>query len=434
MLEIKGKYCKDCKIFAETIEEEALSTVYGICDHPAFKDSKIRIMSDVHQGKGIVIGFTCPVGEYVNPAHIGVDIGCQMTTIQLSKQIEEKDYPTFERRLRNKIPTGFEIQSKVIYPEKDLYKFLEKEYRKARSSWPEMIPAIDRVDERFITKLCQRVGIEERLFYKSIGTIGGGNHFLEYGETDDTRAFLTVHCGSRNFGLKVAKYWMSQAKRGDLSKELDKRIKEIKETVHDKTKWESLIKKAKEEVKQHNPEGYLEGEKLRGYLSDMVIAQGYAKYNHEIIMNLAKEILLGYGIHEISRIQTIHNYISFEDHIIRKGAIQSYSGRKMIIPFNMRDGLAICEGKSNQDWNFSAPHGAGRVMSRSAARENVDLEEFKETMKGIYSTCIGRGTLDESPMVYKDTSEIINAISDTAEILFFVKPRINIKAKDTTED
>lgn len=177
MLEIKGKYCKDCKIFAETIEEEALSTVYGICDHPAFKDSKIRIMSDVHQGKGIVIGFTCPVGEYVNPAHIGVDIGCQMTTIQLSKQIEEKDYPTFERRLRNKIPTGFEIQSKVIYPEKDLYKFLEKEYRKARSSWPEMIPAIDRVDERFITKLCQRVGIEERLFYKSIGTIGGGEGF-----------------------------------------------------------------------------------------------------------------------------------------------------------------------------------------------------------------------------------------------------------------
>lgn len=135
------------------------------------------ITGNCHQGKGIVIGFTCPVSEYVNPAHIGVDIGCQMTTIQLSKQIEKKDYPTFERRLRNKIPTGFEIQSKVIYPEKDLYKFLEKEYRKARSSWPEMIPAIDRLDERFITKLCQRVGIEERLFYKSIGTIGGGEGF-----------------------------------------------------------------------------------------------------------------------------------------------------------------------------------------------------------------------------------------------------------------
>lgn len=260
------------------------------------------------------------------------------------------------------------------------------------------------------------------------------NHFLEYGETEDTRAFLTVHCGSRNFGLKVAKYWMSQAKRGDLSKELNKRIKGIKETVHDKTKWESLIKKAKEEVKQHNPEGYLEGEKLQGYLSDMVIAQGYAKYNHEIIMNLAKEILLGYRIHEVSRIQTIHNYISFEDHIIRKGAIQSYSGRKMIIPFNMRDGLAICEGKSNEEWNFSAPHGAGRIMSRTAARKNIDVEEFKKSMEGIYSTSVGPGTIDESPMVYKNTEEIIKLISPTANILFFVRPKINIKSKDTMED
>ena len=430
MFEIRGNYCKNCIVYADTIEDEAISTIQEICDNPAFKDSKIRIMPDCHQGKGIVIGFTCPMGNYVNPSHVGVDIGCSMTSIRLSKPLEEKKYPTFERKLRNNIPTGFNIQPRKVFEDKDFYKFLNKEYQKARSSCPEMIKEIDPINENSITKLCQRIGMDEGIFYKSLGSIGGGNHFLEYGISDSGEAWFTIHCGSRNFGVKVANYWISQGKKPDID-EIRKEIEKIKETVSDKTLLEGLIKEAKSKM---IPSGYLTGENLKGYLSDMVIAQAYAKFNHFVISDLVLEILKGFGISEKERIFTTHNYISFEDRIIRKGAIQSYSGRKMIIPFNMRDGLAICEGKSNEEWNFSAPHGAGRIMSRTAARKNIDVEEFKKSMEGIYSTSVGPGTIDESPMVYKNTEEIIKLISPTANILFFVRPRINIKSKDTMED
>lgn len=436
MLEIKGTYTKDCKVYAETIEQEALSTIYGICEHPAFKDAKIRIMPDCHQGKGIVIGFTCPVGDFVDPQHIGVDIGCQMTSIELSKPIEEKKYATFERQLRNKIPTGFNINGKKVFEDKVFFKFLNKEYNKARSNWSDMIEDIGSIDEAYITAMLKRIGMDEGVFYKSIASVGSGNHFIEYGLTDDNRAFFTVHCGSRNFGVKVANYWISQAKRTMRTSAIynvDEEIKKIKATVADRTQWRTLIEEAKEKAKTCNPQGYLSGDKLKGYLSDMVIAQAYAHFNHEMIINIAKEILLKHGIKEVDRINTIHNYISFEDHIIRKGAIQSYKGQKMIIPFNMRDGLAICEGKSNDDWNCSAPHGAGRLMSRSAAKKNVDLEVFKKSMEGIYSTCVGMSTIDESPMAYKDMNEIIKLIEPTADILFFVKPKINIKATDGGE-
>lgn len=424
----------NCKIFAETIEEEALNTIKSLCNDPVFKDSKIRIMPDCHQGKGIVIGFTCPAGNYVNPNHIGVDIGCQMSTIELSSPLNEDKYVEFEHKIRKNIPTGYDIHSKPIIDEKELFKYLNKEYQKACSFWPEMIDDVGRIDDRFISSMCRRIGMNEGIFYKSLGSIGGGNHFAEYGLSDDGRAFFTVHCGSRNFGVKVANYWVKRSNQVDYKKYLDSEIKRIKTTVSDRSLWQNLIEEAKIQAKNLNPLGYLSGENLKGYLSDMVIAQAYAHYNHKTILDVINKILSKYKIKEVDRINTIHNYISFEDHIIRKGAIQSYKGCKMIIPFNMRDGLAICEGKSNEDWNFSSPHGAGRIMSRIAARNKINLDEFKETMKGIYSTCIDVGTLDESPMAYKNTEEIIRLIEPTAEILFFVKPKINIKASDTLSD
>lgn len=433
MIEIKGKYCKDCVVFTDNIEPEALSMVYNLCECPAFKDAHIRIMPDVHAGKGITIGFSCPVGDFVDPTHIGVDIGCQMTSMELNKCLSKDDYVLFEQRIKNLIPTGFEINTKRVFDEKDFYKFMTKEYNKARSSWAEMIPEIGRIDEKYLTALCKRVNMDLGTFLKSIGSLGGGNHFIEYGETDDGRAFFTVHCGSRNFGVKVCNYWSKIAKRTPRTSSIynvDEEIKKLKATEPDRKKWHSAIEAIKEHAKTCNPQGYLSGENLKGYLSDMVIATAYAKYNHKMIMDMVSKVLQKFAIKEIDRIVSVHNYIDFSDHIIRKGAIRSYEGEKMIIPFNMRDGIAICEGKSNEDWNCTAPHGAGRIMSRSAAKKNVSLEDFKESMKDVYSTSVCEGTLDESPMVYKPMQEIVDLIQPTANILFFIRPRINIKATD----
>ena len=438
MEELFGKYSKDCKIFAETIEAEARSQVYSMLESPAFKDIKVRMMPDMHAGKNCCIGTSYPIGDFVDPCHVGVDIGCRMTTIELSKSVNIDDYALFEHRIREAIPTGFDIHKNTVFSEKDFYKFLNKEYNKARSSWPDMIEDVGRIDEKYITALCKRVNMDLGTFYKSIASLGGGNHYMEYGETDDGRAFFTVHCGSRNFGVKVCNYWAKVAKRTPRTSSLynvDEEIKKIKATVEDRTQWRSLIDAAKEKAKTCNPQGYLSGDKLKGYLNDMLFCQLYAEWNHICIHNIIKDICLKYHCKCIDEIYTKHNYISFDEsiHYIRKGAIQSYKGQKMIIPFNMRDGLAICEGKSNDDWNYSAPHGAGRLMSRSAAKKNVDLDEFKKSMEGIYSTCVGMATIDESPMAYKDMNEIVKLIEPTAEILFFVKPKINIKATDGGE-
>ena len=319
-----------------------------------------------------------------------------------------------------------------MFDDKTFYKFLNKEYAKARSTWPEMIENIGTIDEKYITSLCRRVGMDLGLLFKSVGSVGGGNHFMEYGETDDGRAFFTVHCGSRNFGLKVCKYWVKIATNPD--KSLKKEVVErIKASEPDKSKWQELIKNATEELRTRNPNGFLSGENLKGYLSDMVIATAYASFNHEMIVEKVKEILQKMcRIKEIDRIVSVHNYIDFSDHILRKGAIRSYKGEKMIIPFNMRDGIAICEGKSNDDWNCTAPHGAGRIMSRSAAKNRISMEEFKASMEGIYSTTVCEATIDESPMAYKPMEEILQNIEPTAEVLFFIKPKINIKAAEVS--
>ena len=432
MIEVKGKYCKDAKIFTDNIEEEALKQVYENCDCPAFKDAKIRLMPDCHAGANCNVGFSVPIGEFVNPNHIGVDIGCRMTTIELSKPLDSKDYKEFEHKVQVQVPTGFNVNSKKVFDDKTFYKFLNKEYAKARSTWPEMIENIGTIDEKYITSLCKRVGMDLGLLFKSVGSVGGGNHFMEYGETDDGRAFFTVHCGSRNFGLKVCKYWVKIATNPDKSLKKEA-VERIKASEPDKSKWQELIKNTTEELKTRNPNGFLSGENLKGYLSDMVIATAYASFNHEMIVEKVKEILQKMcRIKEIDRIVSVHNYIDFSDHILRKGAIRSYKGERMIIPFNMRDGIAICEGKSNDDWNCTAPHGAGRIMSRSDAKNRISMEEFKASMEGIYSTTVCEATIDESPMAYKPMEEILQNIEPTAEVLFFIKPKINIKAAEVS--
>lgn len=434
MRTITGKYTS-AKIFTDNVEDEALSLIYGLCNHPVFENQKIRIMPDVHAGKGIVIGFSCPIPEAVAPAHVGCDIGCSMTTIELNDILNPKDYAEFEHKVKQAIPTGFNINENGLDKsmEKIFFNFITNEYNKARSAWSEMIPEVGRIDEAYITKMLKRIGMEESVFYKSLGTLGGGNHFLEYGEGKGT-GFFTIHCGSRNFGLKVFNYWNKISNSGNITKEVIKKMTEdIKATCTDKTKLKALLDTARNNLAKYFAKGYLYNEQLQGYLSDMVIAQAYAKFNHKVISMRVEDILSKFNLHVVDTIYTTHNYIDFTDHIIRKGAINASEGRKLIIPFNMRDGLAICVGKGNTDWNYTAPHGAGRIMSRSAAVKNLDMEMFENEMKDVYSTSICRGTLDESPMAYKDTQEIISLINPTVDILFFVKPKINIKATDGAE-
>lgn len=398
MLELKGKYCKDCKIYTDNIEQDALSMIYHFLDHPMFEESKIRIMPDVHAGKDIVVGFTVPFTDHVNPDHVGGDIGCSVSTAITDLPVNEADYPAIEKTIRENVKFGMTIHEKSVYDVKQLYKHLQTRLGEARQQWPEMVNNMD-VTEKGITAFLKRIDMNEHMFYHSIGTVGGGNHFVEVGVTPEGNYAFTAHCGSRNLGQKVWKYWKLEAcKLADSAK------------------------------------GYLTGEAMRGYITDMVISQAYAEYNHMVIDRLVMEALVsssGKKAAITEQIYTTHNYIDFGMKMLRKGAVAAPEGKKLVIPFNMRDGLIICHGKGNEDWNCSAPHGAGRLMSRASAKELIDLDEYKEAMKGIYSTSVGTGTIDESPMAYKDPKEILQLIADTVEVEYFIKPVINMKATNS---
>lgn len=398
MLELKGKYCKDCKIFTDNIEQEALSMVYHFLDHPMFEGSKIRIMPDVHAGKDIVVGFTVPFTDHVNPDHVGGDIGCSVSTAITDLKVNPEDYPYIEKLIRENVKFGMHIHHNAVYPYNELYKHLQQRLQQAWQQWPDMVGEFD-ATERGITAFIKRVDQTEHMFYHSIGTVGGGNHFVEIGVTPDGNYAFTVHCGSRNLGQKVWKYWKMEA--GKL-------------------------------VGVTN--GFLVEDAMRGYITDMVVAQAYAEYNHQVIDQLVMDAISQGSRKKVSiveQIYTTHNYIDFSMKMLRKGAVAAPEGRRLVIPFNMRDGLIIARGKGNADWNFSAPHGAGRLLSRADAKELIDLNEFQESMKGIYSTSIGTGTIDESPMAYKDTKEILRLIEDTVEVEYFIRPVINLKAANS---
>lgn len=385
---------KDVKIFANNVEDAAIEMINAIAEHPVFSDLPIRIMPDTHAGKGIVVGFTCPVGTQVNPEHIGADIGCGIETIIFDRLLAKDDYPLFEQRIRKEIPMGKDLNDHRQFDMKDFCRFMRKELDRAIQSSDGLVLEIPFRTENDISSWCKSIHLEEKMFYKSIGTLGSGNHFIELDYNEELQMMgITIHTGSRNLGQKVCARWSKKAIATG---------------------------------------GYLSGNLLQLYPTDMVIAQAYAKYNRRVILDkiaaIYRKMCKGKVIETIS---SVHNYIDFGDMMIRKGAIRSYQGEKMVIPFNMRDGLAICSGKSNEDWNCSAPHGSGRRLSRNKAKESLSVDDFQQSMQGIYSTSICQATLDESPMAYKDTAEIVALIEPTCEILYFMRPEINIK--DTGE-
>lgn len=419
---------KNLKIFANNIEQKASEQIILLLEQEAFKICKVRIMPDVHAGKGCVIGFTADLGDKIIPNIVGVDIGCGMLCIDLRKI--DLDLKKLDKIINENIPAGRNIR------EQKLINF-------------------NKINDLY----CLRELKETKKFNRAIGTLGGGNHFIEVDVDDEGNKYLVIHTGSRNLGKQVADYYQNLAIELCSGKEeMFKREEEIIRTYKEqgrKSEIQKALKELETEYKQNKPSlpndlCYLTGKYREMYLHDMKICQEYASLNRRYIaiqilknyFNIKENetfriILKGdvvtcdFKQWEFEGFETIHNYISFEDNIVRKGAIRANKGEKVIIPINMRDGSIIAIGKGNIDWNNSAPHGAGRLMSRKRAKETFKLEDFKESMKNIYSTTVVEETIDESPFAYKPMQEIIDNIQDTVEIQKIIKPIYNFKAKDS---
>ena len=403
---------KDLKIFTENIEEVAVEQINELLKQEAFKDSKVRIMPDVHAGKGCVIGFTGDLGDKVIPNIVGVDIGCGMLCVELGDV--DLDLEKLDKVIRKYVPSGFEIHEgrKVIFDKiQDL-----KCYRKLK---------------------------ETKRFERSIGTLGGGNHFIEIDVDEDNNKYLVIHTGSRNLGKQVAEYYQELANQlcNYNIGEFETRKQELINTYKEQGKKQEIqlaleeLKKEYQVNKNKIPKdlAYLEGQYREDYLHDMKICQEFAVKNRNLIADIIIKKMFGAGLDgfvDEYGFETIHNYISFEDNIVRKGAISAKKGERVLIPINMKDGCIIGIGKGNEDWNQSAPHGAGRIMSRIKAKQTLNVDDFKEEMKGIYSTSICKETLDEAPFVYKPMQEIIDNIKDTIDIVKIIKPIYNFKAKN----
>ena len=401
---------KDLKIFTENIEQEALNQINTLMEQPAFSDCKVRIMPDVHAGAGCVIGFTADLGDKVIPNIVGVDIGCGMLTINLGKI--DIDYEKLDATIRARVPSGRNVHGQLV---------------------PSSI--VD-LAKRLIDQISCRKELRNRGWLEhSMATLGGGNHFIEIDEGSDGTKYLVIHTGSRNLGKQVAEYYQNRAVKRLYAKK-EERADIIAKCKAEGRERDIQIELSKLAYKQSTniPKDlcYLEDVDRHMYLHDMKICQDFARYNREII---ATRIIEGMGWDkqygapsEKVWFHTIHNYIDLETNMVRKGAISAKAGEKLLIPINMRDGCIIGIGKGNEDWNCSAPHGAGRIMSRMKAKEVLSLDAFKQAMDGIFTTSVSAETIDEAPMVYKPMEEIVENIKDTVDILEIIKPVYNFKA------
>jgi len=407
MIELTGKY-NSAKVFTDNLEQTAMSQIIELLNQDFTIGSKIRIMPDTHAGAGCVIGFTANLGNKVVPNLVGVDIGCGMFVAKLGQvkfNFEKVDEVVHE------IPSGHEVQKNPII-RFDLIENLVC-YRDLRGDYSK--------------------------FARGIGSLGGGNHFIEIDKDDEENYYLVIHSGSRNLGKQVAEYYQNIAIEsckglGDLNIQKSELIHKLK-SAGDKKLIQSTLKDLETKFKNTQPHYprelcFLEGKSREDYLHDMNICQKYAYMNREIMGNLILMGLFGKYGHDFETFQTIHNYIDFKDNIIRKGAVSAYNNEKLIIPINMRDGSIIAIGKGNPDWNNSSPHGAGRLMGRNDAKRRLSMEDFTESMNGIYSTTVNQSTLDEAPMAYKPMQEIIDNIQDTVFIDKIIKPVYNYKASE----
>lgn len=406
MFRVSGKH-NEAKIFTDQVEATALKQIEEICDQEAFKNSKIRIMPDVHAGSGCTIGTTMTIHDKIVPNMVGVDIGCGMETVMLD--VKEIDFEKLDKVIRDHIPSGRNIRE-VEHP------FVEK------LRIDELIAPVNRNRARL-----------------SLGTLGGGNHFIEVNRDDEGNLYLVVHTGSRHLGLEVANYYQELAYQSLTAPSKVEQyilIEELKRSGREREISQHLKQFAAEKKANAIPKhlAYLEGKAFNSYLHDMKVVQQYATRNREAIVNTIMDKMefkhkkINYTGGPMCWFETVHNYIDDTHMILRKGAVAAFRGQPILIPINMKDGSLICLGKENSDWNYSAPHGAGRICSRTAAKKTFSVEDFEAAMDGIYTTSVNIDTLDECPMAYKSIDNILNNIGDTVDVLRHIKPVYNFKA------
>lgn len=400
---------RDLKIFTDNIEYDAMAQINTLLEQESFANCKIRIMPDVHAGAGCVIGFTADLGDKVIPNLVGVDIGCGVIVAPLGKV--DIDLEKLDQFVNNEMCYGLQVNNKVLVSY-DLKKL------------------------RCYKQLSNLPWIE-----KSLGSLGSGNHFIEIDESENGDKYIVIHSGSRNLGLQVAKIYQKLAIKLRKESPLEERAKIIESLKAQGRQadipdaLEALTEKYKNETKLSPDLCYLDGEEREDYLHDMRICQDWAKINRKtMIMQMINHLLKTQKIKflqnpEKNIFEVVHNYIG-DDNIIRKGSISARLGEKVLIPLNMRDGCILGIGKGNEDWNYSAPHGAGRLISRSAAKQLISLDEYSKSMQGIYTSTVNEGTIDEAPDVYKPMDEIVEKIKDTVEIIEVIKPIYNFKAQN----
>lgn len=390
--------------FTDKLEPVAMEQIKTVCDRKEFADSKIRIMPDVHAGKGCTIGTTMTITDKIVPGMVGVDIGCGMETVKLAEK--EIDYAKLDEVIRRGIPSGRDVRDT-----------------------PHRLNDSINLDE---LRCVREVNLERAR--RSIGTLGGGNHFIEVDRSDSGELYLVVHSGSRHIGTEVADYYQEEAYRalcGNSKIQIEETIAALKAEGRHKEIADTVKRLKAQECSEIGaiPKdlAYVSGELFHDYIFDMKIIQRFAVLNRQAMTDV---ILREMGLTEVERFTTIHNYIDTDSMILRKGSVSAKLNERLLIPINMRDGSLICVGKGNEDWNCSAPHGAGRLMSRMTAFKMLSMDEYVAEMNGIFTTSVNRKTLDESPMAYKPIDEIVSNIAATAEIVERVRPMYNFKASE----
>lgn len=400
MIEVVGAF-NTAICYTGELEEAAAGQIKAVCDQPAFIDTKIRIMPDVHAGMGCTIGTTMTITDKIVPGMVGVDIGCGMETVRIAEK--EIDFAKLDTLVRAQIPCG----------------------RNVRDTPHPLNAQIDLTQLR-----CSPYANLSRA-QCSIGTLGGGNHFIEVDRSGNGDLFIVVHSGSRHIGNEVAKYYQDEGRKafwGGARHQIDAAVAELKAQGRFQEIQPTIGRLRKEHaIPIPRDLAYVEGRLFDDYIHDMKIIQHFAILNRKAMMDV---ILSGMGLTPVEQFTTIHNYIDTDHMILRKGAVAAYAGQKLLIPINMRDGSLICIGKGNPNWNCSAPHGAGRLMSRKEAFRRLSLDEYRKEMEGVYTTCVDRATLDEAPMAYKGMDEIVSHIGPTVEIVERIIPVYNFKAAE----
>lgn len=397
MIEITGKYT-DAVIYTNNPQQAAIDQIDELVNQPFMDGTKVRIMPDYHAGKGCVIGTTIALNSRVVPNLVGVDVGCGVLVAEIGRGT--LDFDQLDQTIRRFIPSGNEIHDDVVK---------------------------ERATDVFANDCFHATGLQNDYTNRSLGTLGGGNHFIEIAKDETGVHYLLIHTGSRYVGAKVANWHQKRAFESLRREDLSVRIQALKEAGRHQEIQQMLL-----DYKNENPIipkdlAYLEGELFDDYISDMKLAQLFANLNRQMIAKIiAEQMKWEYG----TQFDSVHNYIDLDAMILRKGAVRAATGEQLVIPMNMRDGSLICIGKGNPEWNESAPHGAGRIYSRSAAMKNLSMEDFKETMNGIWTTSVSEETLDEAPMAYKPMQEIIEQIGETVEIQKRIVPVYNFKASD----